>query len=620
MALRSTSNDIARLVPVVVGVVVIGGLYFAKAVLVPLALGTLLAFVLTPAVRLFERLRLGRAFATVAVIFLTLTFVGAIGWIFATQFVQVLDQLPEYRSNLEQKIGVLHFSSPTFRNASSTLDDLSKSWASSPGANAQTGPKGKLGNSAPKPGQPVPVQVITPPKLPVQSVQSLFDWLLQILIVIVLTAFMLVQRESLRNRFISLVGQHRISATTRAIDDASARVSRYLRTQVAVNGLYGVLIGVGLHFIGIPGGFLWGVVVAILRFLPYIGPPLGAAMPLLLSLAIFSGWHGPLLTLGLFVIIELVTAHVVEPMLYGTYTGVSPLAILVAAIFWTFLWGPIGLVLSTPLTVCLVVLGRHVPQLGFLALLLGDEPVLTADARVYQRLLATDREEAEQVLENLLAQKSLAEVYDSVLLPVMSLAEIDRYQDRIDEVSEKLICQSVREISEDLFERYKGVGNNGAGAEAKAEVEEDAGPAIEKRCSRILVIPARDEADEIVGIMLAQLLEQLGHTARCLSCETQEEMVREVELEAPDIVCISALSPFVISHTRSLFRALRAKPSKLEILVGLWGFPGDTSKAALRIGLGNDVTPAVTLTGLVQVLSDSPPVDLAPGMEPAAKA
>ena len=619
MALRSTSNDIARLVAVVVGVVVIGALYFAKAVLVPLALGTLLAFVLTPAVRLLERLRLGRALATVAVILLTLTFVGAIGWIFATQFVQVLDQLPEYRSNLEQKIGSLHFSSPTFKNASSTLDDLSKSWASSPDTSAQTGSKGKLGNGTPKPGQPVQVQVITPPKLPVQSMQSLFDWLLQILIVIVLTAFMLVQRESLRNRFISLIGQHRISATTRAIDDASARVSRYLRSQVAVNGLYGALIGVGLHFIGIPGGFLWGVVVAILRFLPYIGPPLGGAMPLLLSLAIFSGWKGPLLTLGLFVVIELVTAHIVEPMLYGTYTGVSPLAIVVAAIFWTFLWGPIGLVLSTPLTVCLVVLGRHVPQLGFLSLLLGDEPVLAPDARVYQRLLATDREEAEEVLENLLAQKSLAEVYDSVLLPVMSLAEIDRHQDRIDEVLEKLICQSVREISEDLFERYKGVGAE-AEAKAEAEVEEDAGPATEKRCCRILVVPARDEADEIVGIMLAQLLEQLGHTARCLPCETQEEMVGEVALEAPDIVCISALSPFVISHTRSLFRALRAQPSKLEILVGLWGFPGDPSKAAQRIGLGNDVSPAVTLTGLVQLVSDSRPLDLTPGMEPAAKA
>jgi predicted PurR-regulated permease PerM len=621
MALRSSSKDIAHLLVVVVAAAVIAALYFAKVVLVPLALATFLAFVLTPVARLFERLHLGRAFSTLTVVLLTLVLAGGVGWIVARQIVDVLSQIPEYRSNLQLRMGSLHVSNPALKNAASALDQLSKTWAAtSPHSSPNAGFRQRVPNSAAKTTQPLPVQVVTPAKLPVDSVQTLFGWLLQVLTVIVLTAFMLVQRESLRNRFISLVGQHRLTTTTYAIDEASDRVSRYLRTQVIVNAVYGAVIGIGLHFIGIPGGLLWGLIVGILKFLPYIGPPLGGAMPVLLSLAIFPGWKGPLLTMGLFVTVELLSSYVVEPMWYGTYTGVSPLAILVAAIFWTFLWGPIGLVLSTPLTVCLVVVGRHVPQLGFLSLLLGDEPVLAADARVYQRLLATDPEEAEQVLESLLAQKSLAEVYDSVLLPVMNLAEQDRHQDRLDDASEKLICQSVREIIDDLFERYRESGAGGTDADARGESAQGHDAERGKRAYRVLCIPARDEADEIVGIMLAQLLEQAGHTARCLACEGQKEMVRQVQTEAPDIVCISALSPFVISHTRSLYRDLRAQAPKLDIVVGLWSFPGDISKVTRRLGLGNEAAPAMTLAGVVQLVSDPQPVNLAPELAPAAEA
>jgi len=607
MALRSPSRDVFHLLVVVVAVAVICALYFASVVFVPIALAMLFAFVLTPIVKLFERGRLGRTLSTSLVVILTLAGVGAVGWMVARQFADVLNQLPEYQSNIKEKIDSLPFSNnPTLKNASATMNQLSRALALPPEAKSDA-PSGKRSaNTSSRPAQPLPVEVIKPASLPIESVQSVLGLLLQALIVIVFTIFMLLRRENLRNRFISLAGQQRLNLMTHALDDASDRVSRYLRTQLAVNAVYGAFIGMGLHWIGIPGGLLWGVVAGLLRFLPYVGPPLGGIMPLLLSLAISHGWRGPVITLGLFVIIELLVSNGIEPMLYGSQTGVAPFAILVAAIFWTFLWGPIGLVLSTPLTVCLVVLGRHVPHLGFLPLLLGDEPVLTPDARVYQRLLAMDQEEAEQVLESLLEEKSLEEVYDSVLIPALNLAEQDRHRDQLDEASAKFICQSTREIIDDLCERYKECESHGISKETGAPIQtEEAVRAKVKHPYAIMCVPAGDEADEIVGIMLAQLLERAGYTAHCVHYGTDIDIIKHVQFDKPDVVCISALPPFVISHTRSLYRALKAQSPNLQVLVGLWNFPGDMSKVARRIGMGKDSVPATKLADIVRQISDS---------------
>ncbi len=319
------------------------------------------------------------------VVLLTLADVGAIGWMVARQFTNVLNQLPEYQFNIKEKIDFLHFSkNPTLKDASATLNQLSNDLAAPPDAKSHATSDKRSENTSSRLAKPLPVEIIKPTSLPIESVQSVLGFLLQVLIVIVFTLFMLLRRENLRNRFISLAGQQQLSLMTRALDEASNRVSHYLRTQLAANAVYGAFTGIGLHLIGIPGGLLWGVVVGILRFLPYVDLPPGGIMPLLLSLAIFHGWRGPLITFGLFVITELLVSNGIEPMLYGSQTGVAPFAILVTAIFWTLLWGPIGLVLSTSLTVCIVVLERHVPYLGFPPLLLGDEPVLTPDARVYQ--------------------------------------------------------------------------------------------------------------------------------------------------------------------------------------------------------------------------------------------
>jgi hypothetical protein len=434
------------------------------------------------------------------------------------------------------------------------------------------------------------------------------------LIVLVFTIFMLIRREDLRNRLISLAGDGNLRLVTQTLDDASARVSRYLLLQFVVNTCYGIFIGTCLHFIGLPGALLWGVIVGTLRFLPYIGPPLGGIMPLLLSLAVFGGWTRPLIVLSLFVFTELIVSNLVEPFLYGIHTGISSLAILVAAIFWTAIWGPIGLVLSTPLTVCVLVVGRHVPRLRFLQILLGDEPALTPESRFYQRLLAMDHEEARQVLENDLEGKTLEELYDSVLIPALSLAEQDRHQNLLEDANQKFICQSTRELIDEFWEprseeRAVGVDRGGLSIAAAAR----GGPS-----HKVLCVAARDEADEIVAIMLAQVLETAGHQALCIPLGTAAEMLAQVKDERPDVVCISALPPFAIPHARALYAKLRAQDSKLRIVVGLWNSTDDPTKVSRRLGLSEGARAFTTLAELRQTLEGAP--DAAPLPVPVAGA
>lgn len=604
----AASKDIARLYRLIGAIVILAALYFARVIFVPLALGMLLAFALTPLARLLERIRFGRVFATVVVVALMLAAVGAVGWMVADQFAGVLKELPQYRSNIEEKISSLHFSSSTLENVSSTFDQITKSLTiPSVTGTVSTGTT-RSSNRSSKPSRPpMPVEVITPTRWPIESVGSVLGWILQGVIVFVFTIFILLRRENLRNRFISLFTQRQLSTMTRALNEAGERVSRYLRSLLAVNAAYGALVGIGLHFIGIPGALLWGVLVGILRFLPYIGPPMGAVMPLLLSVAISHGWRGPLVTLCLFVTIELIAAYVIEPMLCGTYTGVSPPAILVAAIFWAFLWGPVGLLLSTPLTVCLVVLGRHIPPLGFLPLLLGDEAVLTPDAHVYQRVLALDQQEAEEVLESLLRERSLTEVYDTVLIPVLNLAEEDHHQEQLDRDSENLVCHSIREMIDHLFEKYKTRSYNGSGNGAaprvKAHARTDIARSKSQHALTVACIPARDEADEIAGLMLRQLLELAGHRARCIPLAKQEEMIQALP-EGADVVCISAISPFAMSRTRSIYAALQASLPGVPIVVGLWNFPGDLTQASRRIGMPKEKMLVTTLAGAVAEISD----------------
>ena len=602
-------KNLAALLGVVVAVVVVGTLYFARVVLIPFTLAVLITFILTPVAKLLERMHFGRMFSTLIVVVLSFIVVGAVGWTVSQQFAQVMNQLPDYRSNIHAKLEALHLSKSTaLNNASDTMNEISKDLAAPPAGSSASGTHSA---AAPSRQRPMQVEVVKSPALPLDSLESVLGIIGTFGIVVVLTFFMLVRRENFRNRLISLGGHRSLHVMTQAIDDATARVSRYLRLQLLVNICYGALIGTCLHFIGIPGALLWGVLVGLLRFLPYIGPPIGGILPLLLSFAIFDGWIKPLETFGLFVVTEILVSNFVEPALYGAYTGLSSMAILLAAIFWTAIWGPIGLVLSTPLTVCLVVIGRHVPRLRFLNVLLGDEPVLTADARYYQRLLAMDHEEAKRVLENFLKKKPLEDLYDSVLIPALSLAERDRHHERLDKVSAEFVISNTRRIIAELFEERRHEIHESSPPSREIPAPPNQPNESESRASlpartpianpKIVVVPARDAADEIVAAMLCQLLARAGYAAPCIPLGKPAEMILKSVQSAPDIVCISALPPYAVGHAKSVYAKLCAQLPQTGVLLGVWNYPGDLDRLAARIGLSDDHTLATTLS---QALSE----------------
>jgi predicted PurR-regulated permease PerM len=602
-------KNLAALLGVVVAVVVVGTLYFARVVLIPFTLAVLITFILTPVAKLLERMHFGRMFSTLIVVVLSFIVVGAVGWTVSQQFAQVMNQLPDYRSNIHAKLEALHLSKSTaLNNASDTMNEISKDLAAPPAGSSASGTHSA---AAPSRQRPMQVEVVKSPALPLDSLESVLGIIGTFGIVVVLTFFMLVRRENFRNRLISLGGHRSLHVMTQAIDDATARVSRYLRLQLLVNICYGALIGTCLHFIGIPGALLWGVLVGLLRFLPYIGPPIGGILPLLLSFAIFDGWIKPLETFGLFVVTEILVSNFVEPALYGAYTGLSSMAILLAAIFWTAIWGPIGLVLSTPLTVCLVVIGRHVPRLRFLNVLLGDEPVLTADARYYQRLLAMDHEEAKRVLENFLEKKPLEDLYDSVLIPALSLAERDRHHERLDKVSAEFVISNTRRIIAKLFEERRHETHESSPPSREIPAPPNQPNESESRASlpartpianpKIVVVPARDAADEIVAAMLCQLLTRAGYAATCIPLGKPAEMILKSVQSAPDIVCISALPPYAVGHAKSVYAKLCAQLPQTGVLLGVWNYPGDLDRLAARIGLSDDHTIATTLS---QALSE----------------
>ncbi|MDQ2948759.1 MAG: AI-2E family transporter [Acidobacteriota bacterium] len=568
---------------------VVAALYFARSILIPLALAFLFTFVLTPLVVRLQGLKLGRAPSVLLAVFVTLTIVMAVGWMVSVQLVELASQLPQYKVNIQHKLEGLEI----------------------PKAGTQTGVWGKLSGSfqqigdlftEPEARAPagarkqvvMPVRVVDPPRNLAQYARDLLGPLLKPLetaaIVIIFTIFMLFERESLRNRLLRLVGPEQLSLATKALGDAADRVSRFLLMQLVVNCSFGLILGIGIWFINIPNALLFGVMGALLRFIPYVGTLAAIVMPLLLALAVFDTWTPLLLTIGLFMVLELTIANVVEPWLYGAHTGISSLAILVAAVFWASLWGPVGLILSTPLTVCLVVIGRHVPHLQFLDILLGDEPVLLPAERFYQRLLALDVDEARSIVQAALKTDSLVQVYDEIIVPALSIAEQDRYRSELRDASLEFICQSTGEIVQE-------VGSN----LAKAPVPVALG-------RRIICFGADDAADEVTAAMLAQLLERAGYVALGFSLSPSPVSVLEQfsSGDAGDIVCICALPPLAAMHARSLGKDLRTRFPELTIVVCLWATTDAQIERAEKL-VGEKVVSSLA-TALAEVANLSSPV------------
>jgi len=580
--------------PWLVFVVSIAALYFAKPVLVPLALAVLFAFLLTPSVTRLERLRMGRIPSVMLVLVVSFSLAGGIGWIVANQLIEVINQLPNYTSNFREKME--SFRGPnggSLAKATDSVYKLTKELSTPtpdqppPPLPRQPAKKQTQKSVSPLPsGEPVQVQLVEPPPAALQSLRDLLSPLMAPIgtagVVAVFTIVMLIKREDLRNRLLRLLGPRQLNVATQAFDDATQRVSRYLRMQFVVNATYGSLLTIGLYFIGVPTALLWGVLAGILRFVPYIGSIIGGGLPLIMALAIFPGWLQPILCLCVFLFIELTVAYIVEPWLYGTHTGISSLAILVAAAFWTALWGPIGLVLSTPLTVCLVVLGRYVPQLEFLYVILGDDPVLEPEVQLYQRLLAMDQREAHTVIELFLKDRSLIELYDAVMIPALGMAEEERHRGALDEARENFMIQSFNEFIAELADQ----SNN---------------PVAPSSEVRVVCIPASDRADECTAGMLAQLLELAGYATVSLPVLTfPADVLDDLSIQDNDIVCISALPPFALMNARSLSKRLRVSFPKLRIVVGLWNFSGGGDKAEERLEAAFAVEVVTTLAQAVE--------------------
>ena len=572
--------------------VVIAALYLAKGLLVPLTLAVLLSFLLSPVCDWLERRRLGRIPAVLVTAILGFSVLGAMAWTAAVQMTHLAPRIPEYQNNIEAKLkSVNEYAATALNTLTRTVQGTDQHL---PPADQAYEPRGTYDS-------PFSVRVLSSPASPLQVFGGVFGSLLQVLgttgIVIVLVVFFLVRREDLRDRFIHLVGKGHVTVTTQTLEDAGARVSRYLSMLFLINVTFGIAVGIGLYLIGVPNAVLWGILATTLRFIPYLGPWLAAAMPVGLSLAISPGWLQPFLTIGLFVVLELFSNNVMEPWLYGKRTGVSPVAVLVAAVFWMWLWGPVGLMLATPLTVCLLVVGEHVPQLSFLGILLGTEPVFEPRKRIYQRLLAGDQEEAAELLEDYLEHSPLVEVYDTVLIPALALAETHWQLGELNEGKHRFIVQSLREMIEVCGDRHRE-RQAAAATNPAPEAVEDARlvdqTAAAKVC--ILCLPARSEADEIASLLLAQVLEAsdcLVHAVPATS--SASAMLELVEQRKPDVVCISATPPAATMHARYLCRQLRGRFPGLNLVVGLWDAQGDLSKARERIGGGANVQVVATL-------------------------
>jgi len=560
-----TSNTLRRWVTFAGCVLVVVVLYWAQAVLVPIALAILFTFVLTPPVTWLQRW-IGRIPAVLAIVTLVFLVLGLAGWGLARQMDYLAEDLPRYRANILSKIADVRSASKggSVEKLQDTIEDI----------------KTDLGKSE------VPEGTISRPVVVTSTGFSGFAWLSPIVgplgtagLVLAMVIFMLLERRDLRDRVIGVLGDGQLAITTKAFDEAGTRVSRQLLMQSLVNLLYGLSAGAGLYLLDVPYPLVWAALAAVLRFIPYVGPVLGAGAPILVSLAADEGWARPLYVVGLFVGLELFTNLVLETVLYAGAAGVSAVALLASVAFWTWLWGPLGLILATPLTVCLVVLGKHVPGLEFLGMLLSDTPALAPEYGYYQRLLARDQSEAADLIERYIKTESPRSVYDALLLPALNYAERDRLERRLSPDEETAVIDATRELLSDAAESIRRLN-----PEPPAVPD---GPPLPgpREPLRVLGYATNGVADELALAMLAHLLDDLPIHVEISGARLQaSELLALVQMHGVSVVCFADLPPSPSSKTRYLVKKLRAALPEVRILVGRWGPPAlaDESTQLLR--------------------------------------
>lgn len=552
-------------------IIVFGGftLYFGRTVLVPVVVAILLTFLLRPAVVWLERYRIGRGPAVSIVGLLVVMFMLTIGWTLTQQFHQMALHLNEYQGHVRQRMEVFRGARlQSVENVRALIRELTEGPPSRPADRATPSPDVMQESERPPiaievEGKPesIEIKAVVPPQSSMaESIQTIWMALSTPLascaIVTVLVIFMLVGFEELRNRLLRLAGKSRLTVTTRTLDDVGRRISRFLMMNALVNGGFGILVYAGLTVIGVDYAALWGFLAALLRFVPYAGAVVAATLPFAMAVIQFPDWLHPLGALGWFLLLEVITNSFVEPLTYGKTAGVSTVALLVAATFWSWIWGPMGLLLSVPLTVVLAVLGKNIPQFEALGILLSEEPALDPKDVFYQRLVAGDIDEASTLIEDQLHERPRIRVYDDLLIPTLSLAERDEMQGTLDRGEKELVWDNIK----DLLDEH-----------SPPETDED----------------VRDDRVRIVGCAAQNLADDLAlEMLRYSSADEYEVICRGSELMAsekladfahrpPDAVLISSVAPGGITHIRYLCKRIRQENPKLRIIVGRWGFEGD---------------------------------------------
>ena len=581
-----TDVAMARALAVLAVLGIVAALYFAKAIFLPLALAILLTFLLAPGVRLLRNWGMPKVPAVVLVVaFAAAIFLG-LGALLGQQVTELAQKLPQYQSTIQEKIrsardaasgGTLDRISAFLRNVNQEIHKKEDS--------DQNG-----GSTADTQGPPVPVEIHQPEPAPPQVIQRVLQPLVDPLttagLVVIFVIFFLLQRQDLRDRFIRLAGSHDLQRTTEALDDGARRLSRYFVAQTSLNVLFGVIVGAGLTFIGVPNPVLFGIMAMLLRFVPYIGAMIAAAFPTALAIAVDPGWTMALMTIGLFLIVEPLIGQVLEPLVYGHSTGLTPVAVIISATFWTWLWGPIGLLLSTPLTVCLGVLGRHIEWLRFVDVMIGDEPPLTPAQSFYQRALAGDADEALDQVEKALKGRSLSVCYDEIVIPALALAQVDFRRGVLDAKHVAQIKETIQGLVTELSqhedatpERTSRKDKAGSSWDEEDQKPSPAGLPVlrdlrpEWKGEPVLCVGGRAAFDMLAAEILAQLLTKHGLGARVEGdAATSSANIVRLNSAGVRMVCLSYFElGNSAAHLRHSIRRIRRRVPGAAILAGLWG-------------------------------------------------
>jgi predicted PurR-regulated permease PerM len=571
-----------------VGVIVVAALYLARDVLVPITLAILLSFVLAPLAHLLRRCRLGRVPSVLIAVLSAIAIIGGIGTVIGSQVAQLAPRAPQYAATIEKKVDTArHY---VVDKASGLLErvgyDTKPAQASSQTTTDEPPAGEQPGSKATTSG---PLAVLQKYLTPILSPFATLG------IVLVVAVFVLLQKEDLRDRVIRLFGATDLHRTTVALDDAGQRLSRYFLAQLGLNSAFGVIIGTGLFFIGVPNPILWGILSGLLRFVPYIGSFISAGLPITLATAVDPGWSMAIWTAVLYILVELGVSQGVEPILYGHSTGLSPLAVVISAIFWSWLWGSIGLVLSMPLTLCLVVLGKYVDRLEFLDILLGDRPPLTPVESFYQRILAGDADEAQDHAELLLKDRSLSSYYDEVALKGLQLAANDAERGVIGQRQLERVRNTINALIRELAEHddRDSLSRDIQRAGTPKDPRDMASNSPPKNIPRdfvlslpwqgptpVLCLAGRGPFDEAASEMLAQLLEKHGLGARVTRYNAaSRDAINSLDVTGIAMICVAYLdirgNP---AHLRYLLQRLRRRAPGRSIVVGLWPAEDDVIK------------------------------------------